>query len=422
MITVVLDDDPTGTQAVSDVSVILDWAQDDVWKSVRPADRSVHVLTNARAYDGEQAGELTRDAASAARAHLTDCRFVLRGDSTLRGHVWEEYHALRRVLAPRDPSVPLLLVPALPAAGRVTRGGIHLLRRDGIEIPLHETEYARDGVLSYRSAELARWAQERSGGRLAAEDAALVGLEHLRAAGGAGDLAAVIGAVHSRGRAAVVVPDAESQADLQIIADAVELVEAAGTPLIIRCAPAFVVALTVRVDAAPAPMPSPDGGVLLVCGSFVAATTAQIGRLAAARPRAMIHARVAALAADGWEDEVERVAAEASARLRADGLAVVVTDRERDPSLVAVDAQRRVASALADVARRVRAGVVIAKGGITSAVTAREGLLARVARVLGPVCPGVARWRLEDGTDYLVVPGNVGDENLLLELVTRIGR
>ena len=123
-----------------------------------------------------------------------------------------------------------------------------------------------------------------------------------------------------------------------------------------------------------------------------------------------------------WEGEVERVAAQAAARLRADGLAVVVTDRERDPSLVAVDAQRRVASALADVARRVRAGVVIAKGGITSAVTAREGLRARVARVLGPVCPGVARWRLEDGTDYLVVPGNVGDENLLLELVTRIGR
>ena len=101
---------------------------------------------------------------------------------------------------------------------------------------------------------------------------------------------------------------------------------------------------------------------------------------------------------------------------------MVVTDRERDPTLVAVDAQRRVASAPAGVARRVRAGVVIAKGGITSAVTAREGLGARVARVLGPVCPGVARWRLADGTDYLVVPGNVGDENLLLELVAGIGR
>ncbi len=67
--------------------------------------------------------------------------------------------------------------------------------------------------------------------------------------------------------------------------------------------------------------------------------------------------------------------------------------------------------------RLVDPGVVIAKGGITSAVTARDGLGARSARVVGPVVTGVSLWQLEAGPAYLVVPGNVGGPGLLAELV-----
>ena len=105
---------------------------------------------------------------------------MLRGDSTLRAHLWEEYDALRAVVAPGRADVPLLLVPALPAAGRVTVDGVHLLERDGERVPLDRTEYARDGALAYSDAELGRWADERSGGRLAAADAVDVPLERLR--------------------------------------------------------------------------------------------------------------------------------------------------------------------------------------------------------------------------------------------------
>jgi uncharacterized protein YgbK (DUF1537 family) len=63
----------------------------------------------------------------------------------------------------------------------------------------------------------------------------------------------------------------------------------------------------------------------------------------------------------------------------------------------------------------------VAKGGITSAVTARAGLGARVARVIGPILPGVALWQLPEGTDYVVVPGNVGGPGLLADVVAAIG-
>jgi hypothetical protein len=114
------------------------------------------------------------------------------------------------------------------------------------------------------------------------------------------------------------------------------------------------------------------------------------------------------------------VSDQARARIGAGGLAVVSTERERDPGLVDAEGQQRVAAALAQVARRVQAGVVIAKGGITSAVTARVGLGARVARVVGPVLTGVSLWRLPGGTDYVVVPGNVGGPGLLVDLVSAI--
>ncbi|MDX6569962.1 MAG: hypothetical protein QOH15_2540, partial [Gaiellales bacterium] len=67
MITVVLDDDPTGTQAVSDVTVVLEWDDPAVWEAGREGDRAVHGLTNSRAHDGAEAARLIGSAAAAAR-------------------------------------------------------------------------------------------------------------------------------------------------------------------------------------------------------------------------------------------------------------------------------------------------------------------------------------------------------------------
>ena len=416
MITVVLDDDPTGTQAMSDVSVVLDWSDADVWKCVEPGDCAVHALTNSRAHGAVEAGELVASAACAALTRHPGARLVLRGDSTLRAHLWEEYDSLRAVVAPGLEGVPLLLVPALPAAGRVTIDGVHLLERDGERVRLDRTEYASDGALAYSDSELSRWAEERSGGRFAAADAVAVPLDRLRGPTGSAEVAAAIGVAAESGRPAVVIPDAESDDDLRTIAAGLRAAERAGSSVIVRCSPAFVVALT---GSAPRTVPAPSGdrGVLVVCGSFVPASTAQLERLAQRHPDASVTAHVAALAGAAAEGEVERLARAARERIERSGLAVVATERERDPSLVDAAGQRRVAAALAQVARRVAAGVVIAKGGITSAVTARDGLGARSARVVGPITTGVALWRLSTGTDYAVFPGNVGGPDLLADVV-----
>jgi uncharacterized protein YgbK (DUF1537 family) len=419
VITVVLDDDPTGTQAMSDVSVVLDGSDARAWSCVRAEDRAVHVLTNSRAHAREDAGALIASAAAAARAQFPGARLVLRGDSTLRAHLWEEYDALRALVAPESEGVPLLLVPALPAAGRITVDGIHLLERDGERVPLDRTEYARDGALAYADAELSRWAEERSGGRFAAAEAVTLPLERLRGPTGASDLAAAILAAGASGRPVAVIPDAETDDDLRTIAVGLSLAEHGGSPVIVRCSPAFVVALT---GSAPrtASASGGDRGVLVICGSFVPGSTAQLERLAQVCPEVGVAAHVSVLAGDGAEAEVERLAQAARARIERGGLAVVATERERDPGLVDAAGQQRIAGALAQVARRVAAGVVIAKGGITSAVTARDGLGAPWARVIGAVVPGAALWRLSTGTDYVVVPGNVGGPEMLADVVAAV--
>ena len=178
---VVLDDDPTGVQTLAGVRVLLDWDAERVGAAL-VGRRAVHLVTNSRALPPDRVEPLVSDAARVAREAASDARVVLRGDSTLRGHLLEEYLGVRSVVASGRWPV-LLLVPALPAAGRITVDGVHLFVRDGVPTPLHETEYANDGVFAYASARLLDWAEERSDGLFRAGDGAELSLAALRVGG-----------------------------------------------------------------------------------------------------------------------------------------------------------------------------------------------------------------------------------------------
>ena len=73
-----------------------------------------------------------------------------------------------------------------------------------------------------------------------------------------------------------------------------------------------------------------------------------------------------------------------------------------------------------------RAGFIIAKGGITSSDLATRGLSTEKALVLGAVMPGVTVWKMDakskfPGILYVVFPGNVGDDNTLVEVSRKLG-
>ena len=420
---IVLDDDPTGTQAVEKVPVLLEWDAELVREAAASGSPSVHVLTNSRAFPPARAAEIVRSAADAAVAALGRPRLALRGDSTLRAHLLEEYLAVRDAAFP-GLTPPLLLVPALPHAGRVTVGGIHLLERGGRRIPLHETEYAADPAFAYSDARLVRWAEDRSRGFFRRDAGREVPLARLRDEGGEA-VAKTLLELAENGAPAVCVPDAETLDDLAAIADGLRRAEAAGAAIVLRSAPTFVGVLAGNLATGRVRPPDANGRLLVVCGSYVPATTRQLAALVAAYPASIVEVDALALAGEDARGEVGRAAAEAGRRLGRDGLAVVATPRERSEATRSFEAGQRIAANLAGIVRAIdpAPGAVLAKGGITSAVTAHVGLGARRALVLGPLVDGVALWQVEgerESVPYVVFPGNVGGDEALLEVVRLI--
>lgn len=418
-VTIVLDDDPTGTQSVEGVPVLFEWSAELIAEAAGDAP-AIHLLTNIRAFSQERAREITFGAARAAREALPGARLLLRGDSTLRGHMFEEYEAVSQ--AAFDGRAPvLLLVPGLPTAGRVTVGGVHLIEREGRRVPLHETEYAGDGVFSYGDARLLQWAEDRSDGFFVREAGREVPLARLRTEGASAVTEALLAAA-SEAEPAACVPDAETVEDMELIAEGLRAAEAAGAEVLVRSAPTFVGVLAGNLAHERATPETAPETVLVVVGSYVPTTTRQLAALRDAHPESFLEVDVVALAGDGAEAELSRVAAHAQALLAERRLAIVATPRERPEGTLDLGAGERIAWNLARVLHHLdpKPDAVVAKGGITSAVTANVGLEATRAQVIGPFMPGVALWQVEgrQGTvPYLVFPGNVGDDGLLREVV-----
>src|SRR5205823_792522 len=130
--------------------------------------------------------------------------------------------------------------------------------------------------------------------------------------------------------------------------------------------------------------PHAHGGLLVVCGSHVPTSTRQLRTLVEAYPDSLVEVDALELAGGDAGAEIGRATAEASSRLSHGGLAVVATPRERLAAVGSWQAGQRLARNLARVAGAVEPPpeAVLAKGGITAAVTAHVGLAARSARVV----------------------------------------
>jgi len=416
---VILDDDPTGTQAAADITVIMD-LEDHVlreWlRSHRP--RPVYVLTNSRGLAATEAQELVATIANLVAREWPSARLVLRGDSTLRAHLAPEYLG-----ASLGSSPVLLLVPAMPSAGRVTVRGAHYLVRDGQRVPLQETEYAADPDLGYHTSNLLDWAEERSEGLFPAQDGRVIDLDELRTTGAAAIPRAVevLATLHRPVACAV---DAETDDDINQIAEGVRLAYRKGFPLLVRCAPPLAAALASSQATRLANVPRVDGPVLVVSASYVPLSSAQLEAYEAAFPGTTVVADVEALLARPAVEQ-GRLAKELSSLLYRYGVAALVTPRTNPRSPV-LPRGASIVSALAKVLHLLspRPSVVVAKGGVTAAVVALDGLGACTAHVRGPLTQGVCLWELTtregEQLPFVVFPGNVGSRSTLAKVVSEL--
>jgi uncharacterized protein YgbK (DUF1537 family) len=416
---VVLDDDATGVQAAAGVPVVLDTSEQHLRAWFREhASGSAYVLTNTRALPAGEARQAVTRVARAARAAWPGAELVLRGDSTLRGHLLAEYEGAAQAGAP-----VLLLAPAMPAAGRITRGGRHYLVRDGRLIPAAETEYARDADFGYQESDLLAWAEERTAGLLPAWDGRVVPLPDLRREGpvavrrALADLAAC-------GRPAACAVDAETDEDLWQIAHGVRQARECGVAgFVVRCAPPLAAMIADRVAGGTVDPPPVSGRVLLLAGSYVPLTTVQLERYVQAFPGTLIGASIAALLCEPAAEQ-ERLAHAVTAVWQRHPVAAVATPRET-PAGPVLPRGAAIARALAGLLGKLPEppSVIVAKGGVTAGVTASTGLGARTADVAGPLAPGISLWHVPASSwqvPLVVFPGNVGGPDSLAELIHRL--
>jgi uncharacterized protein YgbK (DUF1537 family) len=442
----VLDDDPTGSQAVHDVQVVTVTDQDAYGAAFEGAAGTCFVLTNTRSLDEADAAALNARVARgllAAAGRLAApgrVQFVSRSDSTLRGHVMAEVEALqavRRAAAGRGFD-GVLLAPAFLEAGRLTAGDIHWARVAGDLVPVGETEFAQDATFGYTASDLRDFIAEKSRGAVRRDDVLGLSLADIRV-GGPERVAELLAGVRD---GQWVVVNATEYSDLDIVAYGVLLAEQAGHSFLFRTGPSFV-----RSLAGMGPKPplrgaevfgsglygsglygsSHAGHGLVVVGSHVGQTSRQVAALRAHGGVTEVELDVPALLAG--TDVVGAAAAEVAAALERSDVVLytsraLVRGQDRDDSLAIA---RTVSAALSQVVRDALAAGpawVVAKGGITSHDVAVRGLGIRRAEVAGQLFPGVISvFRPLDadpaaiGRPYVVFAGNVGDEDTLAEVV-----
>jgi uncharacterized protein YgbK (DUF1537 family) len=431
----VLDDDPTGSQAVHGVQVVTVLDEGAYEAALGGAAATCFVLTNARSLDERAAAEVNTLAARGlfavagrrgARIHL-----VSRSDSTLRGHVMAEVAALQAVRTEALGSGfdGVLFAPAFLEAGRLTAGDIHWARTGSGLVAVGETEFARDATFGYAASDLRDFVAEKSGGTIGRGDVASIGLADIRL-GGPQRVRDLLAGLRD---GTWVIVNATEYSDLEAVAYGVLLAERAGKSFLFRTGPSFVRALIGLGPRAPLrgdeirPSARRGGHGLIVVGSHVSQTSRQLAALRAQGRTADIELDVPAILSGA--DVVTGTARQVAGALgRSDVLLYTSrTVAAGSGGAASLAIGRRVSAALSRVVREALAAEpawIIAKGGITSHDVALRGLGIRRADVAGQLFPGtISVFRPIDaapgaiGMPYVVFAGNVGDDGTLRRVV-----
>ena len=437
----VLDDDPTGSQCVSQMPVAFEEDTELVHRTLTEPGSACFVLTNSRALDEADAVAKNRRILAGVLAEFGDdakgagLHLVSRSDSTLRGHVLAEPNALADTLAEAGIETDaFIFCPAMIEAGRFTEGNVHYAVVDGQPVRVEDTDFAKDATFGYRHSDLPAFLEEKSGGTISPNQVLTLSLDEIRS--GVDTVAQKLATAHNR---TWVIVNATDYCDMEIVADAITQLEAQGHVFITRCGPSFVRPLAGQQGAQV--LTAQDITLdrerlnhgLLVVGSHIGLTTQQLAQVQAQSGLAEHELQVERLLDDEQRvAHVDETVAQIRQNLESNDC-VVYTSRtlvSTDDPAESLAIARSVSDAVVEVVQKVRTARpawVIAKGGITSHEVAHRGLGIRLATAEGQFFPGqISLFTPVEappevlGTPYVVFPGNVGGRDALAEVVARL--
>jgi uncharacterized protein YgbK (DUF1537 family) len=434
---VVLDDDPTGTQTCHDINVLAVWDHNTLLEEFNSGSGGFFILTNSRALPTTEARELIATICSAvkaaAKASEREFEIVLRGDSTLRGHFPDEPEVAEEVCGQAD---AWILAPFFRQGGRLTINDIHYVSSpDGKLVPAAQTPFAKDATFGYTHSNLRDYVAEKSKGSIPADRVQSVSIEDIRV-GGPSRVAELLA---SFPKGSIIIANSVVDTDMEVFVLGVLEAQTQGKRYIYRTGAAFV---STRLGIEQIPPLSPNDlkmdlstnapGGLIIAGSYVPKTTAQLQSLISGRGEKLhrIELDVEALlqGAETSQQTILDATNEAGRWILNGDDVLIMTSRKLITGSDEVSSLKIgsvVATALVLFLRMLipRPRYVIAKGGITSSDAATKSLGFRRARVRGQAASGVPLWQCTEksskypGITYVVFPGNVGEDTTLRDLV-----
>ncbi len=432
---IVIDDDPTGSQTVHSCLLLTRWTPNNLISALQDDSPLFFILSNTRGMDAERAATITREicvnlkqALDTLQAQGTPINpiVVSRSDSTLRGHYPVETDVITEQLGPFDAH---FMVPAFFEGGRFTKDSIHYLMVDGKAVPVHETEFARDSVFGFSTAYLPDYVEEKTRGRIHADQVERFLLDDVR-----GDCRDRLRRLSGNVCCSV---DCETQDDLNHFADQLQQIAGEGKRFLFRSAASLLTALA---KLPPQPVQARDmacyvrdgkAGAIII-GSHVSKTSSQLAYLREHTKVTPIHVDVEKLNVDikHWHYNADMILRDLIGQITAahslNKTVAIFTSRNelQFPS----QAERlafgeRLSAFLMDIVRSLpkSIGFLISKGGITSNDVLSSGLALEQSRVVGQILPGCSVVKCGDnhprypGLPVVIFPGNVGGESSLAE-------
>ena len=427
----ILDDDPTGSQTVEDVSLLTNWTMENLLSEFNSKESATFLLTNTRAKPAQEAMRVNKDIGSLLKTVAENCgrpiSVISRCDSTLRGHFPKEVDALSEAIGLNYDG--LLFVPFFSEGGRYTIDDVQYVSDGLYLIPASETPFANDNAFGYISSNLCEWIEEKTEGRTKASDVESVSIKDIRE-GGPIKVADILTGL-SNSRPCVI--NAADMRDLDVVALAMLRCEADGKRFLIRSAASFVRSRIGQGDhellTREQITQSDDGGALIIVGSHVPGSTKQLEVLLELPEMNAVELNVRNVI-EGGTNLLADVVMEVDRCLSSGENVVVYTSRDLvtgSDSDEYLEIGTKVTDAISEVVLNLseRPRYMISKGGMTSSNVLMNGLNVSRATVPGQVFPGVLVLKMGSESKYpdtslVLFPGNVGGPNAMADVVNRL--
>ena len=423
-----LDDDPTGSQTVENVSLLTDWSVESLKQEFDNSQEASFLLLNTRSKTEIEAESINRQVGKNLRQASKSCgtkiSAVSRSDSTLRGHFPGEVLALADSFMPDYDA--LLFMAFFWEGGRYTINDIHYVLDGDTLTPVGQTSFARDAAFAYKSSNLKDWMEEKFDRKIRSNEVASISIENIREGGPD----RVLDILMSLEEKKICIINAAEMRDVDVFTLACLRAEAKGKQFIYRTTASFIRS---RIGQDEHPLltskdmvSSGTAGGLIVVGSHVPSSTDQLNELLKLPCVEGINVDVESVLSESPE-LVASITNRIDDALSSSRDVVIYTSRDVITGSSPEEYLKigsKITDTLAEIVgnQKIKPRYIISKGGTTSEKLLINAMGVKKAIVPGQILPGVLVLELGQEAKYpglrmVLFPGNVMGSTSIANIV-----